>query len=197
MLVDTLRSKGVKLTIAQEPGGTRIGKAIRELLLHSDNTKLDARAELLLYFASRVQNLAEVIRPALEVGRVVVCDRFTDATEAYQGYGRGLGSELIRKLDRMACNNACPDLTLWLDLDSGTAVRRAQARNDFQAVDEGRFESQGLEFFSRVHEGYKAIHAREPERFVRIDASGAPDEVAARILPPVLEALKSRGALRA
>ena len=192
-LAQELRARGIDPVIAQEPGGTRTGRSIRSILLHSETTDLQPQAEALLYFASRVQNLAEVILPALQAGRVVICDRFTDATVAYQGYGRGLGANTIWQLDRILCDGEQPDLTIWLDMEPETSLERARIRNDSREVDEGRMESQAIDFFLRVRQGYLHIHKADPDRFRRIDASGTENEVAATILETVLAALCQRG----
>ena len=188
-LAERLRGRGLDPVIAQEPGGTRLGRSIRSMLLDSTNSDLHPHAELLLYFASRVQNLAEVIQPALASGHVVICDRFTDATVAYQGYGRELGTERVLQLNAITCWNAQPDLTVWLDIDPQTALERARVRNASQAVDEGRMESQELEFFQRVRQGYASIRARHPERVRHVEASGSRDEVARRVFDAVLPSL--------
>ena len=192
-LAQQLRTRGIDPVIAQEPGGTRTGRSIRSILLHSESTDLRPQAEALLYFASRVQNLAEVILPALEAGRVVICDRFTDATVAYQGYGRGLGANTIWQLNRLLCDGEQPDLTIWLDMEPETSLDRARIRNDSREVDEGRMESQAIDFFLRVRQGYLHIHKSDPDRFRRIDASGTENEVAATIFETVLAVLRERG----
>ncbi len=184
---------GVEPVLAQEPGGTRIGRLIRTILLQSDSDGIDPRTELLLYFASRAQNLKEVIRPALASGKMVVCDRFTDATVAYQGYGRELGADTVRCLDEIACDGMKPDLTLWLDLDPDTARVRARARDERKKQDEGRMEALSRDFFVRVQAGYAAIQATAPDRMRRIEASGPPEAVAQRILRLVRPALQERG----
>ena len=193
LLEARLREMGIQPILAQEPGGTRVGRLIRSVLLDSANASIDPRSELLLYFASRAQNLAEVIRPGIEAGRVVVCDRFTDATVAYQGYGRDLGEDLVLRLSEIACDGMEPDLTLWLDLEPETARSRAKSRTDSQLVDEDRMEAQSTQFFSRVRQGYAAIQAAHPERMLRIDADGPPSIVAERILDVVRPAIEGRG----
>lgn len=193
MLAARLRALGVAPVLAQEPGGTRVGRLIRAILLDSSNSGLHATTELLLYFASRVQNLTEVIHPALKEGRLVISDRFTDATVAYQGYGRALGEERVLQLSEFACEGLEPDLTLWLDIETSTAVARAQERNRDQLVDEGLMESQSKRFFSRVRQGYAAIHKANPVRVRRIDARGNPAEVARRIFDAVQPELRDRG----
>lgn len=191
LLARRLRQLGVRPVLAQEPGGTAVGRLIRGVLLDSANEGIDSRTELLLYFASRAQNLAEVIMPALEDGQVVISDRFTDATVAYQGYGSGLGRELVLQLSAAVCNSIQPDLTLWLDLDPETSRSRARCRNQARLIDEGRMEAQSLEFFARVRQGYASIHASEPERVQCIDAGGSCDAVAERVLAAVLPAVSA------
>ena len=180
-MASRLRKAGCEPVIAQEPGGTRLGREIRALLLDSANVELRPIPELLLYFASRAQNIAEVIEPALEAGRVVLCDRFTDATAAYQGYGRGLGLEAVRRVEEVACRGVEPDLTLWLDIDPEVGVVRARRRNGACSADENRMEQEGIEFYAKVRQGYAAIHQAEPRRVRRIDAAGSVEDVARRI----------------
>ncbi len=191
-----LREAGIEPVIAQEPGGTRLGGKIRELLLDSANAELKPIPELLLYFASRAQNIAEVIEPALEAGRVVLSDRFTDATVAYQGYGRDLGVKTVRQVEEVACQGVRPDLTLWLDIDPEVGVERARRRNDTQDADEGRMEQEDLEFYKKVRKGYIEIHQAEPRRIRRIDAAGTIEEIARSINEVVSPALTARGVLR-
>ena len=180
-LESLLTAKGHGVTLAQEPGGTRLGGEIRRLLLDKANTDLRAIPELLLYFASRAQNIEEVILPALQQGRVVLVDRFTDATVAYQGYGRALGVETVRRIEAVSCKGVKPDLTLLLDVDVETGVGRALERNAVQNDDESRMEQESREFFRRVWQGYQDLQQAEPERVRRIDGRGSIDEVAARI----------------
>ena len=193
LLVDRLSALGMPTLLAQEPGGTAIGQLIRNVLLDSKNRGIQPMTELLLFFASRAQNLAEVIRPALDAGQVVVCDRFTDASAAYQGYGRALGFAAVRQLSEIACSNFQPDLTLWLDIEPSAALARVQERNSGQDSARDRMESEALEFFLRVRDGYARIHAEEPERFRRIAADGSIAEVSAQVMAAVLPALRERG----
>ena len=195
ILAERLRALGIEPVIAQEPGGTRIGRLIRGVLLDSANADIDPKAELLLYVASRAQNVTEVIRPALDCGRVVLCDRFNDATVAYQGHGRGLGAGTVSRLTEIACEGTHPDLTLWLDLDPETALGRARARNQGKNADESRMEAMPPDFFQRVRDGYSAIGASEPERVRRVDAEGSVDDVAREIFGIVEPALRERGLL--
>src|SRR5207237_5906701 len=149
--------------------------------------------------ASRAQHIAEVIEPALAAGNVVLCDRFTDSTEAYQGSGRRLGSEAVRELHRVLCGNLQPDLTILLDSDAGASVSRARRRNKRASKsagrghgDENRFEQETRAFFARVHEGYVQIVKREPQRVVLVDARGTPAQTHKRIMEAVTRNLKLR-----
>ena len=173
MLAEQLRAREIGVTTAQEPGGTPVGAAIRRILLDSATARLSPVAELLLYFASRALNVEEVIRPALEDGRVVLCDRYVDASAAYQGGGRGLGLEMVSELERIACGGLKPDLTFLLDIEPATSVARARERNRSGEAagrqDESRFEREGPEFFARVRQVYLDIAAREPGRVVVVN----------------------------
>ena len=183
-----LRESGRNVIEAVEPGGTPIGSEIRRVLLDPASIGMDPRTELLLYFASRAQNVAEVIRPSLSVGKIVVCDRFTDSTLVYQGCGRGIDSSLIRDLDRIACDGLKPDITVLIDIDVATSIYRARRRNDRVGAAESRIDDESAAFHNRVRDGYLALAAAEPERFVRIDGKAAVAEVGNRIL----EALNGR-----
>jgi dTMP kinase len=177
-LAERLRASGRDPVLAQEPGGTRVGREIRRVLLDARSADLRPIPELLLYFASRAQNIAEVIRPALEQGRIVLADRFTDATVAYQGYGRELGIETVRAIEAVACAGLKPDLTLWLDLDPELSVARALARRPAAGeADESRMERETFDFHRRVRQGYEELWQAEPERIRRVDASGTVEEV--------------------
>jgi dTMP kinase len=164
-LLAYLRSTGREALETCDPGGTAIGDQIRRTLLDRGNAGMDAMAELLLYEASRAQLVREVICPALLAGRIVLCDRFTDSTTAYQGYGRGLDLALIARLNALAADGLCPDLTLLLDLDPAVGLFRAGGRQR-----EDRIEAEVLAFHQRVHRGYQAIAAGEPQRVARLDA---------------------------
>jgi dTMP kinase len=191
-----LRTAGHKVVETREPGGTATGEQIRRVLLHSGTTGLAPLAEMALMFASRAQHIAEVIEPALAAGAIVLCDRFTDSTEAYQGSGRKLGSEAVRELHRVLCGNLQPDLTILLDSNAAASVRRARLRNSRTAKnasrghDENRFEQEKRTFFVRVHDGYMAIAKREPGRVVLIDARGTPGQTHGKILEVVKRKLK-------
>ncbi|HEX4278986.1 MAG TPA: dTMP kinase [Bryobacteraceae bacterium] len=152
-----------------EPGGTAIGQQIRKILLDPASADLHPRAELLLYFASRAQNVDQVIRPALDAGRTVLCDRFTDSTLVYQGCGRGLDTNVVRDLDRIACRGLQPDVTLLIDIDLETSLMRAKRRNERVGPSESRIDEESVAFHRRVREGYLALARAEPERIVVID----------------------------
>ena len=174
-----LRNAGAAIVCTREPGGTALAERLREVILHAT---MDALTETLLVFAARRDHLQAVIVPALARGDTVLCDRFTDATFAYQGAGRGLPSSVLGELERWVQGALQPDLTLWFDLPAALAAqRRAQARSA------DRFEAQDLEFFTRVRAGYEARAAAAPQRFARIDAALDRDIVALQIAR-VLEA---------
>ncbi|WP_367180930.1 dTMP kinase [uncultured Piscinibacter sp.] len=162
-LVEHLRRRGAEVVCTREPGGTELAERLRELVLHQP---MDALTEALLVFAARRDHVQQLVAPALARGATVVCDRFTDATFAYQGGGRGFDVAVLTQLEALVHGTLQPDLTFWLDLPAATAARRrAQAR----AAD--RFESEDLAFFERVRAGYAARMAQAPQRFARIDSA--------------------------
>jgi dTMP kinase len=175
--------RGKNVVMTREPGGTAVGERLRGLLLDPDLPPMDPATELLLYAADRAQHLVEVILPALRSGHIVLCDRYLDATLAYQGFARGLGCERVLELHRRPPLDLRPDRTLLLDLEPATALPRARRRNLDGGTDdaEGRFEREQLEFHQRVREGYLELAGREPERIRVIDAAGAADDVARRV----------------
>jgi dTMP kinase len=197
MLAAVLIAQGVPVVVTREPGGTPTGEKIRQLLLDTKTSSLAPLAELALMFAARAQHIAEVIQPAHAEGRLVLCDRFTDSTEAYQGGGRKLGSEPVLALHRILCGNMWPDLTILMDSDVAKSVDRARRRNKIQAgngdrtkTDESRFEQESRAFFGRVRSAYLAIAAREPQRVVVVDARGTPEETHRQIVDVVRRKLK-------
>ena len=179
--------------ITRQPGGTATGDRIRALLLDSGSAPLAPMTEMALMFADRAQAIAEVIEPALDAGRIVVCDRFTDSTEAYQGGGRQLGSERVLELHRLVCGNLQPDLTLLLLPSLEASLARARNRNERTTAqtgkDENRFEQEQGEFFKRVWEKYREIAQREPSRVVLIEGNLSIDEVHEQIVEAVSERL--------
>ena len=176
-----MREHGHDIVETVEPGGTSIGRQIRKILLDPASAGMQPRAELLLYFASRAQNVDEVIRPALEAGRTVLCDRFTDSTLVYQGCGRGLDTEVVRELDRIACRGLRPDLTILIDIDIETSLARARRRNERTGPDESRIDDEGAAFHQRVRNGYLALAKAEPDRIAVIDGSAEIGDVGRRI----------------
>jgi dTMP kinase len=182
LLTDHLRSEHQAVTLTREPGGTPIGDQVRKILLDPGNKALDPSAELLLYAASRAQHLQEVIRPALESGDIVLCDRFSDATSAYQGYGRGLDLTMIHALDRLVTAGLRPDLTILLDVEAVVGLARARGRNNQQGLEaEARFENEALAFHERVRQGYLTLAREAPDRIKIVDAAQPPLRVQEKI----------------
>ena len=175
-----LSERGIAHVVTREPGGTPLAERIRDIVLHSRDEAVPPMAELLLMFAARAVHLSNHVEPNLRAGRWVVCDRFIDATYAYQGGGRHLSLDNIRQLEAMVLGARCPDLTVLLDAPVPQALQRAQQRNAGAAAD--RFESERTEFFERVRAAYLARAAAEPRRIETVDAAQSVDEVAARIL---------------
>jgi dTMP kinase len=186
-------SRGQSVVLTRQPGGTPTGDRIREILLDARSEGLAPMTEIALMFADRAQCIAEVIEPALAEGKIVLCDRFTDSTEAYQGGGRQLGSEAVLDLHRLICGNLRPDLTLLLLPGFEASLARARRRNaraeEQTGKNEGRFESEQDEFFRRVWQKYREIAAREPNRVVLIEGNLTIDEVHEQIVAAVAERL--------
>ena len=190
LLVDAL---GPQTLLLREPGGTATGERIRELL-KDPATELDARAELLLFCAARAELCARLVRPALEAGRHVVCDRFVDSTVAYQGAARGLGTELVERLNEIATAGCLPDLTVLLRIDPEGAQSRGQqrlARGDADGID--RFEGQGIDFQRLVAAAYDDLAARHPDRIAVVDAEGGVAQVHARVMEVVGQVAARQG----
>jgi dTMP kinase len=184
LLQQGLLGLGYEVILTEEPGGTLISLRIREILLSVDHTNMKPLTELLLYNAARAQHIEEVILPALNRGAVVITDRFTDSTFAYQGYGRGIDLKLLESIDRIATNGLRPDMTILLDLDVETGLMRNRRINKTD-----RLELEDVEFHKRVRKGYHELAAKEPERIKVLDASGGIEElkiVIARIIPDFL-----------
>jgi dTMP kinase len=177
MLAERLRSEGRPVVESVEPGGTPIGQQIRRILLDPANRELTPVAELLLMFAARAQNVEQWILPALAEGKIVISDRFTDSSIAYQGAGRGLGWETVLAIDRIACHGLIPDLTICVDIDTETGLSRALARGGAET----RLEEQAIEFHRRAREAYHELARREPQRFRLIDGRGTPEAIAAKV----------------
>jgi len=194
-LAAELRSEGIDVLTTREPGGTAIGERIRSILLDSATSGLTPMAELALMFASRAQQLEELIVPTLERGAWVLCDRFTDSSEAYQGGGRELGSQAVLDLHRVVCRNVWPDLTVLMDSEVEASVARARRRNlkKTDAANENRFESEDRTFFERVHEAYRVIAKREKQRVLILDARRPADVVHPQIVAAVRERFLANG----
>lgn len=167
-----LKEAGIELVVTREPGGTPLGETIREILLDSSQTAMSEDTELMLMFAARAQHMHEKIRPALDAGQWVLCDRFVDATYAYQGGGRGISLERIAQLDRWVLDGFKPELTLYLDIDVEQGLKRAEARAELD-----RFEREKIDFFERIRSGYLDRVGADPERFRVIDASESLEQV--------------------
>lgn len=191
-LAGFLNQQGIEVITTREPGGTEIGERIRAVLLDSRTAVLDPHAEMALMFASRAQQIAQVILPALEAGKWVLCDRYTDSTEAYQGGGRQLGSEAVLRAHEVLCRGLWPDLTILMDSDVSSSVARARRRNRAAAheeSDENRFEKESHAFFTRVRNAYLEIARREPQRVAMVDARPSLDVVHPEIVRVVRERL--------
>jgi dTMP kinase len=176
-LAARLRGLGRTVLETAEPGGTPIGMKIRRILLDAANQELSPTTEVLLYFASRSQNVDEWIASALDRGEIVLADRFTDSSLVYQGCGRNLGEDTIVALERIACRGLKPGLTLLVDIDAETSLARARARNLAQPHCETRMDDQSIEFHRKVYEAYHALAAREPERVKLVDGRADVDAI--------------------
>lgn len=195
LLIERLRAAGHTVTENQEPGATPIGAQIRRILLDPANGEIAPMTELLLMFASRAQAVAEIVLPALARGEIVVSDRFTDSTLAYQGAARGLGFETVLSAHRLALGSLQPDIAICISVDVAEGLARARRRNQSGERVETRIDEQPLAFHERVREGYERIAALEPGRFRMIDGSGTQQAVAARVWAEIAPLLRtSRGA---
>ncbi|MDE3189010.1 MAG: dTMP kinase [Acidobacteriota bacterium] len=192
-----MQKRGLDPVVTRQPGGTTTGDRIRALLLDSRSAALAPMTEMALMFADRAQTIAEMIEPALAAGRIVLCDRFTDSTEAYQGGGRELGSQVVLDLHRLICANLQPDITLLLLPSLEASLSRARSRNhrhsEQTGEDENRFEQEQDAFYRRVWQKYREIAAREPDRVVLIEGNLGIDEVHDQILEAVSERLVTAG----
>lgn len=194
LLAERLRREGHTVLETVEPGGTPIGQQIRRILLDPANQELRAVPELLLMFAARAQNVEQSILPALRQGHIVVSDRFTDSSIAYQGAARGLGWDTVLQVDRIACQGLIPDLTLCIDIDTETGLARAHSRNLSNVRLEARIDEQAVEFHHKVRAAYLELARREPQRVRLIDGTGPQEEIAAKVWDEVKAVLlgKSR-----
>ena len=179
-----LKRRGLDVIVTREPGGTQIGEAVRALMVSDASVRITPVAELLLYVADRAQHVNEMIRPALEQGRIVISDRYTDSTVAFQGYGRGLDLKMIDELNRIATGGLTPDLTIIFDVDP--LVARTRQRSSPVGGLLGAFDEQDIEFHSRMRDGYFKLAFAEPSRVCVIDASGAAEITHDRVMELVL-----------
>jgi dTMP kinase len=194
LLARRLEAAGHAVTVTREPGGCPVADQIRNILLDAENHAITPLTELLLYAAARSQHMSEVVTPALEAGGIVLCDRFTDATIAYQGYGRQLDLAAIDKLNQLATGGMRPDLTVLLDCPTETGLKRAISRiNSASGAREERFELESLQFHQRVRDGYLRLAQQEPERFVIIDAAAGIPETEETIAAAVLKRIAYSG----
>jgi len=185
-----LTAAGHGVVVTREPGGCPIADAIRAILLDAGNSAMVPMTELLLYGAARAQHVAEVVEPALDAGKIVLCDRFTDSTLAYQGYGRDLDRELIARLNTLAASSIRPDLTIVLDCPVEVGLARAMARiNSFDTAREERFEQESLLFHERIRGGFLSLAAAEPRRFVVLDGSRGIEETEALVTEAIMSRL--------
>ena len=181
-LYEVLKGRGYPVLLTREPGGTPVGDAVRNILANPAYTDMTPLAELFLFSASRTQHVDRVIRPALEEGRIVICDRFFDATLAYQAYGRGIPLSQVRQINQMAAWNTRPDLTFLLDIDPAAGINRVRSRVLENNLETERIERETLEFFDKVRHGYLNMAYEEPQRFRRIESDGNLDAVHGQIL---------------
>ena len=178
LLSEVLTKRNIRHSVTREPGGTAVGEGIRKILLNSETIHLTAAAELLLFYASRSQNILEKIEPSLAQGEMVICDRFYHASMAYQGYGRGIPIDFIDKLTDLVCGSRRPELTILPEI----GLTRARTRNSKRTEDEGRFEMEDVRFYTKIRNGYLELAAREPQRIQIINADRSIEEVHQSIL---------------
>jgi dTMP kinase len=190
-LKEHLEAMGYEVLLTREPGGSRVGRELRRLLLTMESADLTGETELFLYLADRAQHIREVIRPALEEGKVVISDRFADSTVAYQGYGRGLDPKLLHRFNEVAVGEFQPHVTILLDIDPEIGLKRAMMRNlrEQKVREEGRFEAESLTFHTKVREGYLTLAMLHRQRINVVDASPDADKVAQAVAAAVDVAL--------
>ena len=188
-IINMIAEKLDSVIMTREPGGIDIAEQIRKVILAKENTAMDPRTEALLYAAARRQHLIEKVKPALEEGKIVLCDRFVDSSLAYQGYARGLGIDEVFQINQFAIENMMPDLTVYFDIDPEVGLLRI-SKNKGREVN--RLDLENLDFHHRVREGYQLVMERFPERMVRINASKTMDEVFKQTLELVIEKIKQK-----
>ncbi|OGP32330.1 MAG: dTMP kinase [Deltaproteobacteria bacterium GWC2_42_11] len=193
LLKGYLEAKGYKVITTREPGGTELGEKIRQILLNSNSENITSWTEIFLYEACRAQIVKEIIKPALEHGRIVICDRYIDSTTAYQGYGKGLDLESVHRINSLASQGITPDLTFAIDLKPEVGLKRAWARiNNIKTTErEDRFEREGIEFHKQVREGYLKMAEKEPERIKVVDGDRDIDSIHREICGIVAKKLET------
>lgn len=194
LLAEWLTGKGREVVLAREPGGTPLGTELRRLILRGGHEigHVDARSEALMYAADRAQNIATVVRPALERGAVVVQDRFIDSSLAYQGVGRVLDVDDVRRVNEWAAGGLWPDVTVLLDIEHEVAMARTASRETLKGDVPDRIEAETSAFHDAVRQAFLSLAAAEPERFLVVDASGTPEEIHAAIIERVAPLLTGR-----
>jgi len=191
MLAEQLKRRGFEIVVTREPGGTAIGEGIRQLMISDASVHVAPTTELLLYVAARAQHVAELIKPSLDSAKIVISDRYTDSTVAFQGYGRGLDLEVIERLNQFATGGLRPDLTIVFDLDPATARSRVGSRPVGGLL--GAFDEQHAVFHERMRAGYLKMAENEPSRIRVVDATGAADETHERVISIVLKKIEEVG----
>jgi dTMP kinase len=189
LLAQQIKQRGFEVVVTREPGGTPLGEGIRQLLVSDVSVHVAPTTELLLYVAARAQHVAELIAPSLEAGRIVISDRYTDSTVAFQGYGRGLDAAMIEKLNRFATSGLVPDLTIVFDIDPALARARLDSRPVGGLL--GAFDEQHADFHQRMREGYLKLAKEQPSRIHVVDAGGAVEETHSRVMALVLPLIRT------
>lgn len=177
LLRDYLSNKGYDIIVCREPGGTRISEAVRQVILNKDFTEMGHMTELLLYAAARAQLVEEVIRPSLEAGKVVICDRFVESSAVYQGIARGMGTNLVYEVNKFAIGDTMPDVTFFIDIDAKTGISRKK-----QQAELDRMERETLDFHEKVAEGYRSLAKMYPDRICKMDGNLPIEEIHKRII---------------
>jgi dTMP kinase len=188
MLARALEARGLDIVVTREPGGTPLGEGVRELLVSDESVGISAATELFLIVGARAQHVTELIKPALAAGRIIISDRYTDSTVAFQGYGRGIDLSIIDRMNRFATDGVMPDLTIIFDLEPDLARMRLRARPVGGLL--GAFDEEALEFHARVRAGYLSLAASEPSSVRVVDSSGTPEETHARVMSLVMPIIK-------
>lgn len=176
LLEEYLKNKGYEVVFTREPGGTKVSELIRDIILDPENTEINPLTEMILYSASRAQLVAQVIKPAIKAGKIIICDRFIDSSYAYQGYGRGIDLKMIAEVNRVAVDGVSPDVTFFMDVNPEIAIKRRINESDAD-----RIEQEKIDFHRRVYEGYKKMALLFPDRIVAINASKPIDQISNQI----------------